>query len=121
MAIVTFEELGDHFDRLTKDYSKLVDKSLDKITKSFRRDVMNVVGRGGDLEAYDTGALWRSIKINKINSKKYEVGSTLHYSKQVHEGTRKMFPRPFLSYVLAGKEDEYAEQLLQIAKRFIDF
>lgn len=121
MTLVSFDQLNGHFVRLSKDYPKYVNKSLEKITKSFRRDVMNVIGRGGDLEAYDTGALWKSIKIKKESDLTYHVGSNLAYSKQVHEGTRKMFPRPFLSYVLAGKEDKYADELRKVAKDFIDY
>ena len=71
-------------------------------------EALEEAGMQIDLEAgtqcpVDTGALWESID-HEVDGHTVSVSATTDYAVYVHQGTRKMAPRPFLAEPLyAGR------------------
>lgn len=89
------------FRRIYSNAESETKRAMDKAARLLVREVKkNLIS--GDLRAYDTGKLYRSIayQIEKstLNAISMTVGSyDVEYAIYVHEGTSKMPSRPFLS------------------------
>lgn len=52
---------------------------------------------GYHTQIYDTGALFRDVQYHIDDQNTIHVGNTLYYASYVHEGTRKLKGRPYIT------------------------
>ena len=105
---------------MRKKAKKQMNAALQSMSADFVIQVKNTIQSGGDMEAYDTGKLHKSIKMKKLKYLQYMVYTDVPYAKYVHEGTYKMAPRPFFSYTLAKNKARYEKFMLNEMKEFKD-
>lgn len=64
-----------------------------------------------------TGDLQRDVSFEVVDDKTVDVGNTLEYAVYVHEGTRKMDKRPYITDALNSRDN--AEKIAKVYKEHL--
>lgn len=65
-------------------------------------------------DAIVTGNLWNSVGVNYLNGGGAEVFASEDYAQFIHDGTRRMAARPFLTQALADYQPQLEKDIKEI-------
>lgn len=126
-ATVNLRINKDQFDKLINEASEITEDAAVKMAENMKKSILTGAKSGrqyenhtasapGQAPANDTGALVRSIKVEK---KKNE--STVYVEKDyaiyLEYGTSKMRPRPFILPAFLNTKKWFSERLNKLASR----
>ena len=92
-----------------------IKEALDEIAQRLQVDQKSLINKGGKLQAYKTGDLYKSIRVDVRPFGEYgtEAYTTLeYYGVYVNDGTTRMAPRPFIDRSLQNVLDNGGSDLL---------
>ena len=115
-----------HTDAVFVDHSADVkarmDANADKALTAMGIKAVNLIlwqmERGFKERIWRTGNLQRDVQYHVDESARcVYVGNTLHYAPYVHDGTRKMAARPYITNALTG--EQHKEELKKVAEAYL--
>lgn len=115
------------FNKLINDASNITDDAAKMMAENMKKSILSGAKSGktygshtasapGQAPANETGALVRSIKVEKNSKSESTVYVTKDYAVYLEYGTSKMKPRPFILPAFLKTKKWFSERLKRLSK-----